>query len=292
MDAFWIILTGALVAINFSILGSFLMLRKMAMLGDAVSHAVLPGIALAYLVAGGNAPIPMLIGASIFGLFTTLIIEFISEKIKIQTDASIGITFTFFFALGIIIITGFLPNAHIDQDCVLFGEIAYTPLHLIPIANEVVLPKAILQLGSAFIIILLFVAFALKPLKILSFNPAFAKSMGLNLGRYHYALMGLISITTVLSFEQVGAILVVAFIIIPPASAYLLSKKLVPLMLLACFFGISASICGYFLAIALNASISACMGMVAGMQFVVVMLSVLAYNQIKSVGLKPNEHIG
>ena len=289
MDAFWIILTGALVAVNFSILGSFLMLRKMAMLGDAVSHAVLPGIALAYLVAGGNTPIYMLIGASIFGLFTTLIIEFISEKIKIQTDASIGITFTFFFALGIIIITGFLPNAHLDQDCVLYGEIAYTPLNLIELGSNAFLPKAVLQLGGSFLLILLFVACALKPLKILSFNPNYAKAMGLNIGRYHYVLMGLISICTVLSFEQVGAILVVAFIIIPPASAYLLCKRLIPLMLLAALFGISASVLGYFVAIGLNASISACMGMLAGVQFTLVLVGKLVYNQIKSVRLLPNE---
>ena len=130
MAEFYIILTGAIVAISCGLLGCYLVLRKMAMVGDAISHAVLPGIVLAYLVSSSRDNIPMLIGAAVFGVLTTIIIELFHKQAKLQVGASIGITFTWLFAIGIIMISLFASEVDIDQDCVLYGEIAYVPLDL------------------------------------------------------------------------------------------------------------------------------------------------------------------
>ncbi|NRA48492.1 MAG: metal ABC transporter permease, partial [Phaeodactylibacter sp.] len=130
MNAFWIILTGALVATSCGLLGAFLVLRKMAMLGDAISHAVLPGIVIAYLFSGSRETLPMLIGAAGIGVLTTFLVEFLHQKARLQIDASIGITFTWLFAIGIIMISMYVGQVDLDQDCVLYGEIAYVPLDL------------------------------------------------------------------------------------------------------------------------------------------------------------------
>ncbi|MEX2379241.1 MAG: metal ABC transporter permease, partial [Vicingaceae bacterium] len=130
MEALWIILTGAMIAISCGLLGSYLVLRKMAMVGDAISHAVLPGIVLAYLFSASRETLPMLIGAAAIGVLTTVMIELFYKKARLQVDASIGITFTWLFAIGIILISVFAGQVDLDQDCVLYGEIAYVPLDL------------------------------------------------------------------------------------------------------------------------------------------------------------------
>ena len=119
MAAFFIILTGALVAITCALLGSFLLLRKMAMLGDAISHAVLPGIVLAFMISGSRDNVIMLIGASLAGLLVTLLIELLHKKVHLQEDASIGISFTWLFAIGVILISAYTEQVDLDQDCVL-----------------------------------------------------------------------------------------------------------------------------------------------------------------------------
>src|SRR5690606_24945826 len=115
MVLFWIILTGALVAISAGLLGCFLVLRRMSMIGDAISHAVLPGIVIAYLISGSREPITVLIGASVLGLVTTFMIEYLQKKAKVQGDAAIGVTYTFLFAVGIILISLFAGQVDIDQ---------------------------------------------------------------------------------------------------------------------------------------------------------------------------------
>ena len=126
-SAFWIILTGFLASASCALLGTFLVLRKMSLLGDALSHAVLPGIAIAFLISDSRAIIPMFVGAALCGLLTTLLIEFFHRNWNVQEDASIGIVFTALFALGVVLVTAYAGQVDIDQECVLYGEIAYTP---------------------------------------------------------------------------------------------------------------------------------------------------------------------
>ena len=270
MDAFWIILTGSLVAVSCAILGSFLILRKMSMIGDAISHSVLPGIVIAFLIAGSMQSIWMLIGAGILGILTTFLIEFLHQKGRVQTDASIGVTFTWLFALGVILVTYYAGNAHIDQDCILHGEIAYVPIDLVySSGGKVIGPKAVIILGFVLILILLFVILFYKELFITTFDASFAKAIGIATNKWHYALMGLVSLTTVASFESVGAILVVALLIAPAASAYLLTNRLKIMLLLSSSFGILSSILGYWLSYFIDGSIAGAMVTVSGIIFAV-----------------------
>lgn len=272
-NALWIILTGAIIAINCSILGSFLMLRKMAMLADAISHAVLPGIVIAFFITGDRSNIPMLIGAAMFGLFTVFVIEFLSKKIKLQNDAAIGVTFTFLFALGIILISLYAGQVDLDQDCVLYGEIAYVPLDLIILDNGWQLgPTTLVTAFVLLLIILLGLRYAYKGFYITTFNPDYAISLGISAGIWQYVLMGAVSVNTVVSFEAVGAILVVAFIIVPPATAYLLTHSFKKMIAIACLIGVISSAIGYYLASWLNSSISASMAVVAGFFFLLALL--------------------
>ncbi|MEO9484816.1 MAG: metal ABC transporter permease [Ekhidna sp.] len=270
MDAFWIILTGSLVAVSCAILGSFLILRKMSMVGDAISHSVLPGIVIAFFIAGSMQSIWMLVGAGILGILTTFLIEFFHQKGRLQTDASIGVTFTWLFALGVILVTYYAGNAHIDQDCILYGEIAYVPIDLVYDSSGNVLgPKAVIILSFVLILILLFVFLFYKELFITTFDTSFAKAIGISTSKWHYVLMGLVSLTTVASFESVGAILVVALLIAPAASAYLMTNQLKVMLILSAAFGILSSFFGYWLSYILDGSIAGAMVTVSGVIFAI-----------------------
>ncbi len=279
MNDFQIILVGILVAISCAILGCFLVLRKMAMVGDAISHAVLPGIVIAFLVVQRFDSIFMLIGAAILGVFTTLLIEFLHKQGKLQTDASIGVSFTSLFALGVILISVFASKVDLDAECVLFGEIAYVPLHVwrIDLGDGAILnlgAKAAWWIGSVLLIILFFVTVFYKEMLLTTFDPAFASAIGINVSVWHYSLMSLVSLATVAAFESVGAVLVLSFLVVPPATAYLLTTNFKKMLFLSCFIGIIVAILGYYTAAFLNASIAGSMTSVAGVIFALVFVFV------------------
>ena len=273
INSFWIILTGALVAVSCSMLGSFLVLRKMSMVGDAISHAVLPGIVIAFLVSGSRSTIPMLIGAAFFGILTTYLIETFNKKGRLQDDASIGITFTWLFAIGVILITAFASNVDLDQDCVLYGEIAYVPLDLWYLDDGSDLgPRSVWISGAVLLYIFALVFFAYRKLFITTFDPAYAAAIGISTMFWHYLLMSSVSLVTVVSFESVGAILVVAFLIAPAATAYLLTEQLPKMLGLSAVFGVLAAFFGYILASFLDSSIAGAMTTVLGVEFLLVFL--------------------
>lgn len=266
MDAFWIILTGALVATSCGLLGAFLILRKMAMVGDAISHAVLPGIVIAFLLAESRAAVPMLLGAAALGVLTTLIIELLYQKARLQVDASIGITFTWLFAIGIILISLYAGQVDLDQDCVLYGEIAYVPLDLwITDSGKILGPVPVWITGGVTLLVLGLVTIGYKGLQLTAFNAEYAAAIGISTAFWHYLLMSAVSITTVVSFESVGAILVVAFLIVPPATAYLLTERLPVMLGLTVVFGVLSSVGGYYLAAWIDGSIAGAMAVVAGL---------------------------
>lgn len=268
MSAFWIILTGSLVAISCGLLGCYLVLRKMTMVGDAISHSVLPGIVLAFLISGNRNSISMLIGAGLVGILTTFLIEFFHRKGKLQTDASIGVTFTWLFAIGVILVSLYTGQVDIDQDCVLYGEIAYVPLDLWITEDGLNLgPRAVYISGSVFFIIVAFIILGYKELLITTFDPALSVALGISTTVWHYLLMGAVSLTTVASFESVGAILVVALLVTPASTAYLLTNNFKKMLYLSAFFGIILSISGYYLAVWLNGSIAGAMATSGGVIF-------------------------
>lgn len=269
MIAFWIILTGSLVAVTCGLLGCFLILRKMSMVGDAISHAVLPGIVIAFLLSGSRETLPMLLGAGATGLLATFLIEYFHRRAGLQTDAAIGVVFTFLFAVGIILISAFAGKVDIDQDCVLYGEIAYVPIDLWVTQDGIVIgPRPVYILSGVLLLVAAFIRLGYKELKVTSFDPAFASALGISTALWHYLLMAAVSITTVSSFESVGAILVIAFLIGPPATAYLLTHDLKRMLAITIVLGIFIAFTGYWLAYWLNASIAGCMAMVTGICFV------------------------
>lgn len=273
MDDFWIILTGILVASSCALLGSFLLLRKMTMVGDAISHAVLPGIVLAYLVAQTRASVAMLIGAALFGVLTTILIEVLHKNGKLQIDASIGVSFTWLFAIGVILISFYAGQVDLDQDCVLYGEIAYVPLDVWLSENGTNLgPVSVWLMGANLLIVLLFVGLGYKGLLLTSFDPVLAATLGISTAFWHYALMGAVSLTTVFAFESVGAILVVAFLVGPAATAYLLTEDLKKMLLLSVLCGIIGAVGGYWLAVWIDGSIAGAMAAVIGLEFMLVFL--------------------
>jgi manganese/zinc/iron transport system permease protein len=271
VDAFWIILTGSLVAVSCGILGCYLVLRKMAMIGDAISHAVLPGIVLAFLLTGSRDSVVMLAGAAALGVITTFLIEFFHRQGKLQTDAAIGVTFTWLFAMGIILISWKAGQVDLDQDCVLYGEIAFISLNTVDIGGFEI-PKSVLIMGSVLAIIILFVSIGYKELFLTTFDPGYASAIGISTVLWHYMLMGMVSLSTVAAFDNVGAILVVAFMIAPAATAYLLTDKFGKMLTLAIISGVLSSAGGYYLASLLDGSIAGAMSAVAGLQFVLALL--------------------
>lgn len=262
------LLTALLIAWSCSLLGVFLVLRKMVMVGDAISHSVLPGIVLAYLVSSQTQSSFILLGAAIFGVLSTIIIDFLFRKLKLQEDASIGLTFTWLFALGVLLIAFFANgNVDLDQECVLFGELGLTFLDKIIYNGRLWGTKSIALLLPTFLLVLTFVVRGFKGFQLNAFQSEYGQTKGISAGFWHYALMAMVSIVTVLSFESVGAILVVGFLVVPPATAYLLTGDLKKMHLLSLVIATFNVLVGYPIALYFNISISPTILAFAGFVF-------------------------
>ncbi|WP_354003157.1 metal ABC transporter permease [Algoriphagus limi] len=269
-NAFLIIFTASLIAISCGLLGVFMMLRKMAMTGDAISHAVLPGIVIGFLVSGTQRGLEVIVGAGILGILATLMIDWLRKKARVQLDASIGITFTLLFAIGIILISAFAYRVDLDQECVLYGEIAYLPIDLwITDAGKSLGPRIMWLAILNLILVLSFITLFYKELKLTSFDEKFGVVIGIPASAINLGLMSMVSYTTVSSFEAVGAILVVALLVVPPATAFLWTRQLRQLIQLTLIIGIAVSLLGYYLAYLLDSSIAGMMVTVAGIIFFV-----------------------
>ncbi|MEY2970795.1 MAG: hypothetical protein RLZZ599_1168 [Bacteroidota bacterium] len=269
-----IALTAIFTAISCAVLGAFLVLRKMTMVGDAISHAVLPGIAIAYLLSQSRASLPMFLGAALVGVFATVVIEILSKKWKVQSDASIGMTFTTLFALGVVLITFWSDKVDLDQECVLYGEIAFVPFNTWTMAGKSMGPIALWTSGILLILVLIYTLVGYKGLLMSSFNADYAAVLGIGIGAWNLSLMSMVSLATVVSFESVGAILVVALLVAPAASAYLISSQLKTMIGLSALFGFTGSLGGYFLSAALDTSIAGGIATTLGVQFAVVLVFV------------------
>lgn len=263
----WILITGALVGITCGIVGAYLILRRMAMMADAISHTVLLGIVIAFLITQSLEGVHMLIGAIGAGILTTFLVQWFHSK-GVEHDASIGVVFTSLFALGVILISTAVGNVHLDIKHALMGEIAFIPWNRLTLFGfEIPVATATLLLVLA--IVLFFVLAFYKEWKITSFDPALAVSLGLPVMLLHYLFMTLVSITTVASFDAVGAIMVVAMLITPAASAYLWTNRLSIMLVLSAGFGALSAILGYYVALWLDSSISGSMALMTGAVFLV-----------------------
>ena len=267
-----IILTGVLVAIPCALLGSLLVLRQMAMMGDAISHAVLPGIVVAFFISENLGSLTSLAGAGVFGLLTAVLVEALRNTGRVKEDSSIGIVFTALFALGVFLISKFATHVHLDLQHVLYGEIAYAPINSLLVGSLNLGPRSLWTLGLVTVLAVGFVLLLYKELKLATFDPGLAAAVGLSPVLVHYLLMAAVSVTTVGAFDSVGAILVVAFLIVPPATAYLLTEHLSRMMALAVVLGTVSAVAGYYLAAAFDVAIAGMMAVVAGGLFMLALL--------------------
>ncbi|MEO1219228.1 MAG: metal ABC transporter permease, partial [Bacteroidota bacterium] len=257
METFWIILICSLAAINCSLLGTYLILRKVAMMADAIAHAVLPGIVLAFLITGSKSSWIMFVGASAMGIMASFLMAFLQKQIRLQTDASIGITFTWLFALGIILIAFFSKKVDLDPECVLYGEVAYAPLNVWQVRSDLHIgPWSVYLLTLMLVANLTLIVLGYKELAVTTFDAPFAATVGIRTLLWHYVLMGATSFTAVAAFEVAGAVLVVAFFVIPASLAYLLTERLHSMLFLAPAIGIGLAVVGYYLAVQINGSIA------------------------------------
>ncbi|TDG93067.1 metal ABC transporter permease [Cardinium endosymbiont of Culicoides punctatus] len=279
MEAIWTIIIAALASINCALVGTYLVLRKIAMMGDAIAHATLPGIVLALLITGSKSSPILVFGAGITGILVTFLIAFLEKNIRIQADAAIGINFTFLFAVGVILISFFSRKIDLDPECSLYGELATAPLDVLRTVGGTNLgPKSFYILLTVLIINLIFFILGYKYLFVSTFDAQFAKSIGINTTLWHYALMAITSLTTVATFEVAGAILVVSLLIVPGASMYLVTKSLKYLLFYNVIFAIIASIGGYYLSLFSNSSMAAAMVTIAGVLF----LATLIFSKCKN----------
>ncbi|MGM0875023.1 MAG: metal ABC transporter permease [Bacillota bacterium] len=267
----WIIVTGSLVGITCAMIGCFLVLRKMAMLADAISHTVLLGIVVGFLVSHSLDGPFLLIGAVVVGILTALLVQVLSGK-GVQADAAIGVVFTSLFAIGVILLSVFAGNIHLDVDHALMGEITFIPWDTVEWNGMDLGPKAVWLLSFVFIINLLIIILFYKEFKISSFDSEMAVAIGIPVLLIHYLQMGMLSITTVASFDSVGAILVVAMLIVPASTAYLLTDKLLYMLFISAGIGVFSAISGYYMATFFNVSIAGAMATSTGILFALAFL--------------------
>lgn len=276
----WIVIVGALCAIACALLGCFLVLRQMSMMGDAISHAVLPGLAIGFLLTNSRASLGMFIGAAIVGVLTAVFTQWVSRLGKVDRGASMGIVFTSLFALGLVLIVQAADHVDLDPGCVLYGAIELTPLDIgatfTLLGHLIEVPRAALVLGLTALINLGFILCLFKELRITAFDPALADTLGFRSGLMHYLLMILVAITTVASFEAVGSILVIAMLIVPAATAYLLTQRLGTMLALSAMIGTISAGLGHLGAITAprwfgfeDTSTSGMMAVVAGLLFAI-----------------------
>ena len=239
---------GALAGASCALVGSFLVLKKVSMMGDAISHAVLPGIAVAFILTGSRAGGAMFVGAAIVGVMTAVLVEAVRRYGRLEHGASMGVVFTVLFAVGLILIERAAGHVDIHPEHVLYGAVELVPLHLVMIAG-LELPRGVVVLLVMLVINLTVVTLLFKELRLATFDPGLATTLGINATAMHYLLMTLTALTTVAAFEVVGSILVIAMLIVPGATAHLLTRRLLPFLAVSVAVALLAAVLGHIAAI-------------------------------------------
>lgn len=265
----WIALMGFFVATACGLVGNYLILRRMALVGDAISHSVLPGLVVAFLLAGTRHSTVMFLGALVAGVLTTILIEIIHKKSRVKQDAAIGITFSSLFAIGVILVSQYASKVDLDQECVLYGEIGNIPLDTpyAQLGSLVLGPPSMVRMAVVTLVVALLIVIFYKELLVSSFDSGLAFSLGINATVVHYSLMSMLSVVVVSAFESVGAILVIAMLILPGATASLLSQRLPVILGLSVLHAALSSVLGVHLALWLECSIAGAMVVMGGALF-------------------------
>lgn len=267
-DVFLILVTTSFAC---SLVGVFLVLRRLSMLSDAISHSVFLGIVIAFLFTKDIDSPLLILGATAFGVFTTYAIESLRRTKLVQEGDAVGIIFPLFFSLAVILISKFARNVHLDLDVVLMGEVIMAPLNTMDIGGYEV-PQALVQMASLFLLNSVFIALFYKELKVTTFDPEYAWLAGFSSTGLFYGLMTLTSMTAVASFDVVGAILVISFLIAPSSTAYLISKRLWHMIAWSLGISVWNALWGCMIALVYDVSISGMTATVAGVTFTLVAL--------------------
>lgn len=230
------LVTAVVIGVVSGAVGCFIILRGMSLMGDAISHAVLPGVAISYILG-----INFFVGAIIFGLLSSIIITFIKNNSIIKGDTAIGITFSSFLALGVILIG--IANSSTDLFHILFGNI---------LAVQDI--DKWLTIGVSIAVLVVIVLF-FKELLITSFDPLMARAIGMKVNFYHYLLMVLLTLVSVTAMQSVGTILIVAMLITPAATAYLYTNSLRKMIILSSSLGAVSSVLGLFIGYSFNIAV-------------------------------------
>lgn len=267
------ILTAISVALPASLLGVLLVMKRMIMVGDAISHAVLPGIVIAFLIVDSRGSIPMLIGAAIMGVLTTLLIDFLKRKLRVQEDAAIGTAFTFLFALGVLLIAFYAgKNTDLDQECVLYGDLETSILDQLIWNGRLFGTRAIAQLLPLSLIVVFVLILGNKGWKVWAFNSEFGALKGMKTNLWQLGLMTLVSIHAVLSFESVGVIMVVGLLVLPPACALQLTTKYSKVFIYSACIGMLSCVLGVLIGGFINISIAPTIVSINGLIFTTIVL--------------------
>lgn len=268
-----ILLTAVVTAAACALPGVFLVLRRMSMMSDAVSHAVLPGIVIAYFMLQDLNDPRLIVAAAVTGLATVALVELLQRSKLVKEDAAIGVVFPVFFSVGVLLIAQYADDVHLDIDAVLLGELAFVPFDRFMWGALDLGPKALWMMGGILLVNLLLLLVFYKELKLATFDGALAASLGFAPIVLHYGLMALLSVTAVGAFEAVGSILMVALVVGPATTARLLTDRLDRTIYLAVGLGILGALLGYGLARALDSSIAGAMATMQGVQ----LLAVIAF---------------
>ncbi|HCR83528.1 MAG TPA: metal ABC transporter permease [Lachnospiraceae bacterium] len=263
---------AVIVAVACTLLGAFLVLRKMSMMSDSITHTILLGIVLAFFVTHDLSSPLLIVGAALMGVATVWLTEMLSRTRLLAEDAAIGVVFPLLFSIAIILITRYAGSVHLDTDSVLLGELAFAPFDRMIIAGVDIGAKALYTTGTMLFINLAAIIVFFKELKLATFDPMLAAVLGFSPALVHYGLMTLVSLTAVSAFQAVGSVLVVAFMIGPPVTAYLLTDDLKQMLILSGIIGAINSILGYQAAALLDVSIAGSMAVMTGLTFLLVFI--------------------
>ncbi|GKX29886.1 zinc ABC transporter permease [Vallitalea longa] len=263
---------AVIVAVACSIPGVFLVLRKMAMMSDAITHTILLGIVGAYFIVFDLSSPLLIMGAAVVGLLTVYLVELLNSTKLLSEDSAIGVVFPLLFSIAIIIVSKYASSVHLDTDSVLLGELAFAPFNRMVIGGVDIGAKAIYSMGTVLLINLVLVIVFFKELKLATFDKGLAAVLGFSPILIHYGLMTSVSVTAVGAFEAVGSILVIAFMVGPPISAYLITDDLKKMIILSAFIGAVNAIIGYQFADLLDVSIAGCMATFTGISFMLIFI--------------------
>ncbi len=260
-------LIAATVAAACALPGVFLVLRRVSLMSDAISHAILPGLVLAFFVTEDLASPLLIVAAAATGVLTVVLIEALNRTGRVKEDAAIGLVFPLLFSIGVILIARFASGVHLDVDAVLLGELAFAPFNRFVVGGTDLGPQALWVMGPILALNLAFLAVFFKEIKLSTFDAGLAAALGFAPGALHYGLMALVSVTAVGAFDAVGSVLVVALMIAPPATAYLLTDRLTTMLGLSALVGVASAVGGYWAAHALDTSIAGAMATGCGVLF-------------------------